>query len=178
MVNKLHLGCGNDIKSGYINLDIKKLPGVDVVHDLDKYPYPFKDNTFDVVEMHHVLEHLSNPLKVIEEIWRISKPGAKVIISVPHWSHFTAYSDLTHKNYFSSSLFIYYEENNPKYYSDKAKFKIMEKKFSATRINQLWINPILNPILNISPLLTELVLCKFLPVSQIIFKLRTLKDNN
>ncbi|OIO41347.1 hypothetical protein COX97_00785 [Candidatus Pacearchaeota archaeon CG_4_10_14_0_2_um_filter_05_32_18] len=178
MANSLHLGCGNDIKKGYVNLDIKKLPGVDVVHDLEKYPYPFKDNTFDVVEMHHVLEHLSNPLKVIEEIWRISKPGAIVIISVPHWSHFTAYSDLTHKNYFSSSLFIYYENNNSKYYSNQVGFKVMGKKLTATRINYLWLNPILNPILNISPLLTELILCKFLPVSQIVFKLKVIKNNN
>lgn len=176
MENKLHLGCGNDIKKGYINLDIKKLPGVDVVHNLEKYPYPFKDNSFDIVEMHHVLEHLAEPLKVIEEIWRISKPGALVIISVPHWSHFTAYSDLTHKNYFSSSLFIYYEENDSNYYSDKVRFKVIEKKLTATRLNQTWVNPILNPILNLSHILTELFLCKVLPVSQIVFKLRVIKN--
>ncbi len=177
MLNKLHLGCGNQIKNSYINLDIKKLPGVDVVHDLEKYPYPFKDNTFDVVEMHHVLEHLSNPLKVVEEMWRIAKPGALIIIAVPHWSHFTAYSDLTHKNYFSSSLFIYYEENDAEYYSNHVRFKVLGKKLTATRINYLWLNPILNPILNISPMLTELLLCKILPVSQIVFKLKVIKNS-
>jgi len=43
---KLHLGCGKIIKEGYVNLDIQKLPGVDVIHDLNKFPYPFKDNSF------------------------------------------------------------------------------------------------------------------------------------
>ncbi|MAG07430.1 hypothetical protein CMI46_01280 [Candidatus Pacearchaeota archaeon] len=174
-MEKLHLGCGEDIKKDYVNLDIKKSLGVDVVHDLTKFPYPFKDNTFDLIEMHHVLEHLENPLKVIEELWRISKPGAKVIISVPHWSHFTAYGDLTHVNYFSSALFIYYEQNNPDYYSKRVRFKVLRKKFTATRTNSLWANPILNPILNLSQVFTELVLCKFLPVSQIIFVLEVKK---
>jgi len=174
-MNKLHLGCGRIIKKGYLNLDIKKLPGVDVIHDLTKYPYPFKDNTFDLIEMHHVLEHLNEPLKVLEELWRISKPGGKIIIAVPHWSHFTAWGDFTHMKYYSSAAFIYYENNDPKYYSDKMNFKVLEKKFTATRINSKWINPFLNPILNLSPILTELILCKFLPVSQIIFKLRVIK---
>lgn len=173
---KLNLGCGLDIKSGYINLDIKKLLGVDVTHDLTSFPYPFGDNTFEVVEMHHVLEHLENPLKIIEELWRISKPGGKIIISVPHWSHFTAYGDFTHRNYFSSALFIYYEDGNPKYYSEKMNFNLLNKKFTATRINHLWINKFINPVLNISPILTELLLCKFLPVSQIIFELKVIKN--
>jgi SAM-dependent methyltransferase len=175
-MKKLHLGCGKIIKKGYINLDVKKLPGVDIVHDLTKFPYPFEDNSLDLIEMHHVLEHLEKPLRVIEEIWRISKPGAKAIISVPHWSHFTAYGDFTHVNYFSSALFIYFEDKNSEYYSNKVNFKVLDKKFTATRINHLWANKIFNPLINLSPLFTELFLCKLFPVSQIIFKLKVIKN--
>ncbi len=32
-MKKLNLGCGKDIRKGYINLDLKKLPGVDIVHN-------------------------------------------------------------------------------------------------------------------------------------------------
>jgi hypothetical protein len=46
MEKKLHLGCGTNIKKDWINLDFVKLKGVEVVHDLNKFPYPFKDNTF------------------------------------------------------------------------------------------------------------------------------------
>ena len=41
-MKKLHLGCGKVIKKGFINLDSVKLKGVDVVHNLDVYPWPFK----------------------------------------------------------------------------------------------------------------------------------------
>ena len=44
MMKKLNLGCGTDIKKGYINLDVAKLDGVDVVHDINRLPLPFKEN--------------------------------------------------------------------------------------------------------------------------------------
>ena len=46
---KLHIGCGNDIKKDWINHDIVKLKGVDVVHDLSQYPWPWSDGTFEEI---------------------------------------------------------------------------------------------------------------------------------
>ena len=46
---KLNFGCGADIKKGYINLDKSKIKGVNVVHDLNKYPWPFPGNHFDEI---------------------------------------------------------------------------------------------------------------------------------
>lgn len=37
---KINLGCGTDIKPGWVNVDIAKLDGVDIVHDLDELPLP------------------------------------------------------------------------------------------------------------------------------------------
>ena len=36
--NKLHIGCGHDIKEGWVNHDLAQLPGVDIVHDLNSFP--------------------------------------------------------------------------------------------------------------------------------------------
>ncbi|MEM2954453.1 MAG: class I SAM-dependent methyltransferase [Candidatus Nanoarchaeia archaeon] len=75
----LDIGCGlrkykpKQKNARVIGLDIVKLPGVDVVHDLEKSPLPFKDNEFDTVIANHVLEHVKNLISVIHEIWRITK---------------------------------------------------------------------------------------------------------
>ncbi len=48
----------------------------------------FKDSTFDVVIMKHVVEHLYNPASVLKEINRILKPEGKIIIVTPNCQSF------------------------------------------------------------------------------------------
>ena len=62
--------------------------GTDVVHDLNEFPYPFDDNSFDIIYSSHCIEHLENKLKVFWEIHRLLKNECIGIIRVPHitWS--------------------------------------------------------------------------------------------
>ena len=62
---KLNFGCGTRIMKGYVNLDIVKHKGVDVVHDLNKFPYPFKNGEFDEIYARFILEHLGDLVKVM-----------------------------------------------------------------------------------------------------------------
>ena len=59
-MKKLNLGSGEDIKKDYVNLDAVKLKGVDIVYNLNKYPWPLKDNEFDFIYCNNVLEHLDS----------------------------------------------------------------------------------------------------------------------
>lgn len=126
---KLNIGCGRDIKKDYVNMDSVKLPGVDIVHDLDKYPWPFKDSIFEEIYASQVLEHLKDKIKPLEEIWRISKSNAKIIIKVPYFPGIYAAGDPTHRQFFNYSTFDYFsiKDKGLNYYS-KAKFKIIKKK--------------------------------------------------
>lgn len=83
---KLNLGCGRFKKDGYVNLDCCAHLSPDVLHDLNKFPYPFADNSFELIEADHVLEHLSDPFAAMHEIHRILQPGGKAVIRVPHFS--------------------------------------------------------------------------------------------
>ena len=58
-MNKLNIGCGKDIKEGYVNLDVVDYGG-NQIHDLNKFPYPFEENSFEEVFTSHILEHLNN----------------------------------------------------------------------------------------------------------------------
>jgi SAM-dependent methyltransferase len=42
------------------------------------------DDTFDAIVMHHVIEHISNPIEILAECYRILKPNGKIVIITPN----------------------------------------------------------------------------------------------
>ncbi len=55
-----------------------------IVWDLNKFPYPFEDNSADKILLSHVLEHLEAPVYVLRECKRILKEGGLLVIVVPN----------------------------------------------------------------------------------------------
>ena len=65
-------------------LNIDDLVDVEHICDLDKQGLSIFDaERFDFVILNHVIEHVANPIKVIEELFRITKAGGHLIISAP-----------------------------------------------------------------------------------------------
>jgi len=107
----LDVGCGLKGKiKGSVGIDKRSAPHVDVVHDLNKIPYPFDDNEFDRVEMSNIIEHLDNPLEVMNEIYRISMNGAVIRVITPHYSSHLSYGDMEHKHHIGYSAFLSLQE--------------------------------------------------------------------
>ena len=176
-MKKLNFGCGNDIKKSnenekWVNIDVLKLPGVNVVHNLNKFPYPFKDNEFDEVYTSHVLEHLNDLVKVMKELKRICKSEARIIIRVPHFSCGVSYRDPTHKRLFSYFTFEYFTEDC---FYGLPKFKIVKRKLNFTRLAFPSLNYIFNPLININPALYERFFCWVLPCAECLFELEVVK---
>ncbi|AJF62701.1 MAG: Methyltransferase type 11 [archaeon GW2011_AR20] len=172
----LDLGCGNKkYKSKdnvVVGVDNVKLKNVDIAHDLNKFPYPFKKNEFDLIYTSHALEHLDNLDDVFQELIRITKPGGRILIRVPHFSCGVSYRDPTHKRLFSYFTFDYFTDEC---FYTKSKFKIIIRRLNFTRQNFTFLNYIFNPIINLSPLLYERFFCWILPCAEVIAELEVRK---
>jgi ubiquinone/menaquinone biosynthesis C-methylase UbiE len=157
-MKRLNLGCGMDAKKGYVNVDIAKLPRVDIVHDLNKIPWPFKTNEFDEILCKHVLEHLDKIDRAMKELLRILKPGGKLKILVPHFTGKTAFTDPTHKHFFSSETFDYFLKSNRTenrfHYFDFAFGKLINKRIIFGKKYAKW-NYLIEYIANRWPNLYE-----------------------
>ena len=55
----LDLGCGENKVQGAIGLDNVDINGVDILHDLLRFPYPLNDNSFDIIYLRNVIEHFN-----------------------------------------------------------------------------------------------------------------------
>lgn len=111
---KLNLGCGRNILNGWINLDLIPATGVDVIADLDdckKTKLPFEDNSVDEFLASHVIEHIKNPLPLMQELHRIAKPGAKAIFKCPYGSSDDAFEDPTHVRQYFINSFVYFSQS-------------------------------------------------------------------
>lgn len=106
MIKKLNLGCGEFKKEGYINVDFYSISMPDIKHNLNKFPYPFSNSEFDLIEADHLLEHLEDPLKVMNELHRIGKNHATIKIKVPHFSR--GFTHPEHKRGFDVSFPLYF----------------------------------------------------------------------
>lgn len=94
---RLNLGCGRDIRDGWVNIDSHPLPGVDHVVDFDEKPaLPLFGDQVEHSEGSHVIEHLANPLPFMEELWRVTKPGGTATFRCPYGSSDDADEDPTH----------------------------------------------------------------------------------
>ncbi len=129
---KLNIGCGLDFLPNCINSDRVQIKNrVDVVHDLNVFPWPWESNTFDEVIAKSVLEHLVPDLvQTLDEIHRILKPGGLVTLKLPHWRSDIAWQDPTHRWKFSLKSFEQFDPSTLRgelyaHYS-KRKWKITE----------------------------------------------------
>ena len=85
----LHIGCGEIVATGFINLDARPGPHVHIVtQDLFRLEM-IPDYAFDLVYMSHVLEHVShlNVIETLKELCRILKVGGVLRVSVPDFDH-------------------------------------------------------------------------------------------
>lgn len=131
MAFKINLGCGDVKIPGFLGVDKIKTPAADVAHDLNALPYPFADSSIEEIIADNVLEHLDNLIAVMEELYRICQNGAIIKISLPYYKSSGAFTDPTHKRFFTENSFQYFEEAHEYHFYTKAKFKTLKRELRA-----------------------------------------------
>lgn len=105
----LDVGCGINKHPGAIGVDRNRNTRADVVADLDTHSYPFRDGSFREIRAIHVIEHVADVIRTIEEFHRLLAPGGQVFIATPHYTDYSSFCDPTHRwhlNSFSLKFFV------------------------------------------------------------------------
>lgn len=172
----LDVGCGNSKIPGAVGIDLVPGPQVDVVHDLNTFPWPLPANSFAIIKLWSVLEHLQDIVGTLDEVYRVARPGAKVLIGTPHFSSANAYTDPTHHHFFSARFIDYFVEGTELsteygFYS-KSRFRLEERRVT---LSPFWSRLALGRLMNRILPTYETYLCQVIRGADILLKLSVVK---
>lgn len=132
---KIDIGCGKGKMPGYIGLDIRPSSEVDIVCDIEE-GIPLKSNSITLIYSNHFLEHIKNVVFVMQEIYRVSKSGANIILRVPYYTSIGAFKDPNHKSLFTEETFRYFSSYQWKGFNYK-----FDVDFQVERIDYTYLRP-------------------------------------
>ena len=107
---KLDLACGQTKEKGWIGIDIAKTKGVDIVHDLEVYPWPIEDESVSEIKCIMYIEHVKDLMKFMNEVHRVLVKGGTASFVAPYYSSMRAMQDPTHVRPISEATFLYYNK--------------------------------------------------------------------
>lgn len=179
----IELGCGQrkTIPTA-IGIDLLDMPDVDIISDLNEGLPFFENESVDIIYSSHFLEHLNNFPLLMNEAYRVLKPGGKMLGIVPHFSNPFFYSDYTHRQNFGLYTFSYFSKS--KYFRRDVPIFYNDTDFKIRKIQLIFhseIRPIhllrkfFQILINLHPCLLEFYeenLCYFIPAFEIRFELQ------
>jgi SAM-dependent methyltransferase len=186
---RLNLGSGQRRLPGFFNLDCVPLCQPDILADLNAPLTELPDNSVEEVYARHTLEHVDRFLDLLGEIHRVTRPGGRIEIVVPHFSNPYGYSDPTHVRFFGLYSFHYFcdtadqpKRKVPNFYCpcrfrvESVRFNLLKQSF-VEKASRALLQPLINR--SVSWLdWYERRLCRLLPVNDVRYVLRPVKSVN
>lgn len=145
----LDIGCGAFKRYGAIGMDIRPMKGVDIVHDINIYPWPIPDEVCSLTTASHLMEHISKTglppqfhslvelllkkkiinkkevnkfigetqilsflMRLMDEVWRITKVGGQFALTFPYASSIGFYQDPTHAAPLCENTWFYFDPSH------------------------------------------------------------------
>ena len=133
---KLDIACGANKQEGFTGIDIRDLPGVDIVHDLEKFPWPILDNSVIIAVASHFLEHVKPwySIQLLDEIWRVLCVGGTFAAAMPYPGSRGFWQDPTHCNGWNEVTFQYFDAKYPLYQIYKPKPWLIKPGFPVWQV--------------------------------------------
>lgn len=109
----LDIGCGENKQEGFVGMDVRELPGVDIVQDVTQYPWSLPDSSVKLAVASHLVEHI-NPadfgfIKFMDEVWRVMQVGGEFVITTPYAGSHGYWQDPTHVNPCNETTWHYFD---------------------------------------------------------------------
>ncbi|MDP8236743.1 MAG: class I SAM-dependent methyltransferase [Candidatus Erginobacter occultus] len=180
MMKVLDIGCGkkkyvsNNPEDTVIGMDHYSGDGVDVVHDLEVFPWPFAGGEFDLVIANHVLEHLPDLIATMEEIWRVGRDGSLVSVRVPYFSFPGSFQDPTHKRFFTRRTFDYFLPRVEFNYYSPARFELVSRRL-VTFAKHPRLSAGFDALINLFPRFYERFFAYIFPAENLFVELKVTK---
>lgn len=132
----LDVGCVINKYPGSIGVDVNPRSRADVLCNLDHFPYPFAGDSFDHLRAVHVIEHVADVVRAMEEFHRLVRGGGSVYIATPHYTDFSSFCDPTHRWHLNSFSLRYFGPDNAGYgYYSPVRF---EETSVRVKLLKLW----------------------------------------
>lgn len=110
---RLDIGCGAAKQAGFVGMDMRSLDGVDIVHDVESYPWPLPDESVLCATASHLVEHIAPQrfgfINFMNEVWRVLKVGGEFAIATPHGYSPGYLQDPTHCNPCNEATWCYFD---------------------------------------------------------------------
>jgi SAM-dependent methyltransferase len=153
MKKSLDLGCGDNLKNPF---EAEIVYGIDVREDLEKNIYksdlviekiPFDDNYFEYISAFDFIEHIPRLIycperrypfvELMNEIYRVLKPGGIFLSVTPGVPNLQAFQDPTHVNFITEETFEKYFTQNylyAKMYGFNGSFSIEKQHWHSFQL--------------------------------------------
>lgn len=173
------IGCGNAKTPGAIGLDRLRLPGVDIVCDLTRFPWPLADDSADRLVFNHSIQYLGPFVHLIREMTRICMSGALIEVTSPHFSSYNYYSDPLYCFPLAWRTFDFWSPGSGFKYSyyggSDFKMRILRRSISFNNGPNPWRILGIEAFANRFPRFYERFFAFILPAQEIRFTLQILK---
>lgn len=111
---RIDIGCGENKQApDWVGIDYRPMPGVDIVQNLEQFPWPIPSEVGLCALSSHVVEHIDPHggvfIDFMNEVWRILRPGAEFFIATPYAGSPGYWRDPTHCNPCTEETWTYFD---------------------------------------------------------------------